>query len=177
MTFTPAPDNFKPKNPEYPKQNSRWIDPDTGLRKNFNGTLERPEFLKKAKHRGALTKKQKMVAAKVMYEAGWGSNRLKDWFKVAQPTITNWVKIPTPEALKEWEANFKLAMIDYDMEATFKIKNRIMDLVPNEDNIEKLVKAGQFFAGENVKRTASNNTQVNIYGDMLKKYKEVEVNQ
>lgn len=175
MVFRPAKLNYSMANPEYPNGNSRWIDKETGLRKNRDGTLERPEFLKKVKHRGALTRMQKKVAAKVMYEAGWGSKLLKDWFKVAQPTITNWVKIPTPESLKEWESNFKLAMIDYDMEATFKIKNRIMDLVPNERNIEKLVKAGQFFAGETTKRANQNNTQVNIYGDMLKKYKEVEV--
>lgn len=162
---------FKPANPEYPNVNSRWIDRDTGLRKNFDKTLEKPKFMK-LQHRGALTRPKKKVVAKMMYESGWGSKRLSQWFNVAQPTITNWVKIPTPESLKEFEQTFKAAMTDYDMESTFSIKSRINQLVPQENDINKLVKAGEFFDGQQAKRQTQNNTQVNVYSDMIKKYSE-----
>ena len=172
MTFQPVKLKYKVKNYDYPNKDARWIDKDSGLRKNMDGTLERPKFLKQ-NHKGALTKTKKKIAAKLMYEAGWGSRDLKDWFKTSQPTIVNWSKLPTPEALKEWETNFKAAMMDYDMEAHYKIKSRIMEIVPEEKNIDKLVKAGEFFRGESTKRSG-NNTQVNIYADMLKKYRNVE---
>lgn len=162
---------YKPFNQVYKNSKSRWIDRETGLRKNYDGTLEKPKYLKKPKgETGPMTKKQKIVAAKAMYEAGWGSKRLSQWFKTGPETILRWKEMPTPDTLKEFEQNFKMAMMDYDMEATVKIKNQIMSVVPDERDLNKLVKAGEFFQGLSDKRKAQNNTQVNIYADMLKKY-------
>lgn len=169
--FTKLDKPFKPVNPEYPTTKSRWIDSDTGLRKNFDGTLEKPKFMKMT-HRGALTKPKKKVVAKMMYEAGWGTKHLSQWFKIEPATVYNWAKIPTPESLKEFEQNFKMAMTDYDMESTVRIKSRIMQVVPNETDINKLVKAGEYFDGQREKRVSQNNTQVNVYADMIKKYSE-----
>lgn len=168
MVWIRAKRTFIPVNKMYPTYKTRWIDKETGLRKNFDGTLEKPQFMKTK--RGRLTKTQKKVVAKIMYDAGWGSKRLSQWFGVHQSTITNWKDVPTPEALKLFEESFKAAMMDYDMSATFGIKSRIMNLVPIETNIDKLVKAGEFFQGKDNKKSSSNNTQVNVYGDMLKKY-------
>jgi len=154
----------------FPNSKSRWIDRDTGLRKNYDGTLDKPEFMKI--HRGRVTKKEKKVMAKVMYEAGWGSKRLSEWFHANPQTIINWTRVPTPEALQLFEQNFKAAMMDYDMQSSFAIKSKIMNLVPESKSIKDLVEAGKFFAGEREKRNSQNNTQVNIYGDMLKKYGE-----
>lgn len=162
---------FKPINPDYPTSNCRWIDKKTGLRKNYDGTLERPKFMKQ-NHKGALTRSQKKVVAKVMYEAGWGSKHLAQWFKVTTVSVRDWAKIPTPDALKDFEQRFKAAMLDYDMECTWNIKSRINQLVPNENDINKLVKAGEYFAGEKDRRVSQNNTQVNVYQDMIKKYSE-----
>lgn len=167
----PKKNNWKGK--VYPTLTSRWIDYETGLRKNFDGTLEKPEFMKIRK--GKLTKKEKQVVAKTMYEAGWGSKRLSEWFNMTPTTITKWAKLPTPDSLKEFEQTFKMAMLDYDMEATVGIKKRIMQLVPTEQDLTKLVKVGEFFTGEKERRASHNNTQVNIYGDMMKKYGEIRV--
>lgn len=163
-----AKPKFKPKNAWYPTYNSRWVDRETGLRKNFDGTLEKPQFMKKRK--GSFNKKEKKVVAKVMYEAGWGTKQISEWLKIGQPSVLNYSKLPTPEALQLFEQSFKAAMIDYDLTATFGIKSRIMELVPKEQDITKLVKAGEFFSGKEVK--TQNNTQVNVYGSMLKKYGE-----
>lgn len=171
MVWKEVKPRFIIKNKLYPTKETRWLDRDTGLRKNFDGTLEKPTFLKKPKGvTGPMTKKQKQVACKAMYDAGWGSKQLSQWFKINPATVQNWKKIPTPDSLKEFEHAFKSAMMDYDMEATVKIKNRIMDVVPNETDLNKLVKAGEFFQGMSDKRKSQNNTQVNIYADMLKKY-------
>ena len=172
MTFVKVKLPFKVHNYNYPTKTSRWIDRETGLRRNFDGTLEKPKFMKIKP-----TKTQKKVIAKLMYEAGWGSKRLSEWFKVSPGTVTNWSKLPTPEALKQFEERFKLAMLDMDMEGTLRIKNRILNIVPEETDINKLVKAGEFFSGEREKRVNQTNIQVNIYGDMLKKYKEVTVSE
>ena len=161
---------YRPKNPYYPRLNCRWIDRETGLRKNFDGTLEKPQFMKKKK--GAFTKKEKKVVAKVMYEAGWGSKQIAEWLKVGQPTVLSYSKLPTPEALQLFEQSFKAAMVDYDLTATFGIKSRIMKLVPEETNIKTLVEAGKFFQGVTENKRTQNNTQVNVYGSMLKKYGE-----
>jgi hypothetical protein len=160
---------IRSKNWNYPSQNSRWIDHDTGLRKNFNGTLEKPQFMKKRK--GAFTKTEKKVVAKVMYEAGWGAKRISEWLGIGQQTVWSYKDLPTPEALQLFQESFKAAMVDYDITATFGIKSQIMKLVPNETDIVKLVKAGEYFQGVENKRT-QNNTQVNVYGSMLKKYGE-----
>lgn len=170
MAWTKAKRVYKPKNYNYPTQNSRWIDSETGLRKNFDGTLEKPQFMKKI--RGKFTKKEKKVVAKVMYEAGWGSKRISEWLHVGQPTILSYKDLPTPEALQLFEQSFKAAMVDYDMTATFGIKSQIMKLVPNETNIKNLVEAGKFFQGVTENKRTQNNTQVNVYGNMLKKYGE-----
>jgi hypothetical protein len=169
MVWKKAVARFRPKNWYYPSANSRWIDSETGLRKNFDGTLEKPLFMKT--RTGKFTKKQKKVVAKVMYEAGWGARRISEWLKIGESTVFSYKDLPTPEALQLFEQSFKAAMMDYDMVSTFGIKSRIMALVPEERNIEKLVKAGQFFAGVSEKKT-QNNTQVNVYGSMLKKYGE-----
>jgi len=174
MVWTKPKTKFVVHNYLFPNKNARPIDWKTNLRKNWDGTLERPRFMK-IKKRGALTKPEKKVVAKAMYDAGWGTKHLSQWFKVGPPTILKWDKIPTPDALKEFEQTFKAAMLDYDMEGTFKIKNKIMQLIPEEKDINKLVKAGEFFSGEKDKRTTQTNTQVNIYGDMLKKYGTVTV--
>ena len=161
---------YKILNKRYPNRFARWVDRETGLRKNYDGTLEKPQFMKVRP-----TKKQKKVMAKLMYEAGWGNKRLSEWFKVTPGTVSQWTKLPTPEALKEFESRFKLAMLDMDMEGTLRIKNRILEVVPKETDIAKLVKAGEFFAGERAKSVSQNNTQVNVYGQMLQKYSNKEV--
>lgn len=169
MSWVKAKPIIRPKNYTYPTKNCRWVDRETGLRKNFDGTLEKPEYMKI--HKGRVTKKEKQVMAKVMYEAGWGTKRLTEWFGATPATVLRWKDLPTPEALQLFEQQFKAAMLDYDMQSTFSIKSKIMNLVPESKSIKDLVEAGKFFAGEKDKRT-QNNTQVNVYGSMLKKYGE-----
>ncbi len=118
-------------------------------------------------------KKKKMVMAKVLYEAGWGSKQLAIWFKTNQQNIPHWVKQPTPKVMMEFENNFRLAMKDYDAKGLFVVKERMMELIPEEDNLQRLVAAGNFFRGPVAPKNQTN-VQNNIYGDLIKKYQPQE---
>lgn len=115
-------------------------------------------------------RKKKRVMAKVLYNGGWGSKQIALWFKAKQGTVQTWVKKPTPEQLKEFEQNFMAVMRDYDMQSLAKVKLRMNELIPQEENLEKLIKAGEFFRGDKLITKNQTNTQVNVYGDLLKKY-------
>ena len=61
-------------------------------------------------------------------------------------------------------------MRDYDMESLANVKLRMNELIPKEERLEPLIKAGEFFRGDKGNKTTQNNTQVNVYTDLLKKY-------
>lgn len=126
----------------------------------------RPKFV-----RGHYSRKQRKVIAKVMYQAGWGADQLALWFYTTPGTITKNAKRPTPEALKTFEAEFRMAMQDANMQGLALVTHRLTEAVKAETKIEPLIKAGEFFRGDR-KPGTSNNTQVNVYQDLLKKYGE-----
>lgn len=112
-------------------------------------------------------KAKKKVMIKQLYNAGWGSKMLSLWFREKQINISRWAKMPTPDRLVEFEQNFAAAMMDYDANALYKTKERMMEVIPQEGDLNKLVKAAEFFKGGGIK----NQTNVqNIYGDLVKKY-------
>lgn len=113
-------------------------------------------------------KAKKRVMIKSMYNAGWGSKMLSLWFKTSQNTVNRIAKTPTPEHLLEFEQSFKMAMHDYDNQAVYRIKERLLALVPTEENMEKLVKAGEFFKGPAPAKQT--NIQNNLYGDLIKRF-------
>jgi len=125
----------------------------------------KPELLK-----GHYSFKQRKVAGKVMYQLGWGTKTLSKWLNVNANTIKKAANQPTPEAMIAFEESFRIAMRDMDMVGLFETKQRIRSLIPHEKDIIKLVKAGEFFGGQQTK--TQNNTQVNVYADLLSKYGE-----
>lgn len=124
---------------------------------------QKPALLK-----GHYSFKQRKVMGKVMYQLGWGGKTLGKWLNVAANTVRKAASEPTPEAMVAFEESFRLAMRDVDMIGMFETKQRIRDLIPKERDIIKLVKAGEFFGGQQQK--TQNNTQVNVYSDLLAKY-------
>ena len=113
-------------------------------------------------------RKRKRVMAKVLYNAGWSSRMLSIWFKVPTQRITRWKDIPTPEHLMEFQKNFELAMKDYDDKALYLTKERMMEIIPEEKDLNKLVKTAEFFRGVTPKNQT--NIQNNLYGDLVKKF-------
>jgi hypothetical protein len=118
--------------------------------------------------KGHYSFKQRKVAGKVMYQLGWGTKTLANWLNVNAATIKKAANEPTPEVMVAFEESFRLAMRDMDMVGLFETKKRIRQLIPREKDIIKLVKAGEFFGGEQAK--TANNTQVNVYSNLLSKY-------
>lgn len=129
------------------------------------GDEPKPAILK-----GHYSFKQRKVIGKVMYQLGWGGKTLSKWLNVNANTVRKAANEPTPEAMVAFEESFRLAMRDVDMVGLFETKKRIRDLIPKEKDIIKLVKAGEFFGGSAAK--TQNNTQVNVYSDLLSKYGE-----
>jgi hypothetical protein len=130
--------------------------------KQATGYMPRPKPVKIHPDR-----KKKKVMIKVLYNNGWGSKQLAIWFKTSQRNVCRWSQIPTPEAMQEFERQFQLAMKDYDNKALFVVKERMMEIIPEETNLQRLVSAGQFFKGTTGPKTLVQN---NIYGDLVKKY-------
>jgi len=131
--------------------------------KKATGWMSRPKPIKIHPDR-----KKKKVMVKSLYHQGWSSKQLALWFKSPQKNIVRWAKSVTPENLREFEEQFSLAMRDYDHAALYKTKNRIMELVPDEKNMNALVSAARFFAGDSIRKQT--NIQNNIYGDLIKRY-------
>ena len=115
-------------------------------------------------------RKKKRIMSKVLYEMGWGSKQIALWFKEKQQNVVNWKSMPTPEHLQAFEQAFIAAMRDYDMESLANVKLRMNELIPKEERLEPLIKAGEFFRGDKGNKTTQNNTQVNVYTDLLQKY-------
>jgi len=120
--------------------------------------------------KGNYSFKQRKSIGKVMYSLGWGGKTLGKWLNMTANTVRKAANEPTPQAMIAFEESFRLAMRDVDMVGLFETKKRIRDLIPREKDIIKLVKAGEFFGGAMAK--TQNNTQVNVYSDLLSKYGE-----
>ena len=132
--------------------------------KKKTGYMPRPKPVKIHPDRA-----KKKIMVKSLYHAGWGSKQLSIWFKTSMGNVTRWARRPTPEHLLAFEQEFQLAMRDYDNNALYQTKQRMMELIPEETNLQRLVSAATFFRGTDNPKNQTN-IQNNIYGDLVKKY-------
>lgn len=132
--------------------------------KKETGYMPRPKPIKIHPDR-----KKKRVMAKHLAAAGWSTRQIAIWFKTQPQNVVNWSKMATPDNLLEFEKNFVLAMKEENMKGMALVTTRLMEIIPEENNIEKLVKAGEFFRGPKADKPNSM-TQVNVYSDLVKKY-------
>jgi hypothetical protein len=90
--------------------------------------------------------KQKKVISKVLYSFGWGSPTIARWLNISRGTVLKANKAPTPENMESFEYGLKEALLEMNYCLLFQINKKIMDLVPSESDINKLVNAGQYFS-------------------------------
>jgi len=90
---------------------------------------------------------EKKIAAKIMYKIGWGSRKIEQWLGLSDNTVLRSVEEPTPDNLKQFEAQFEVALVDVRREALALIHKRILEIVPKERKLDQLVKAGDFMLG------------------------------
>lgn len=102
----------------------------------------KPEFV----DANSFSMKQKKVVAKVLYEFGWGSPTISKWLNISRGTVLKANKQPTPESMSLFEFQFRSEATRINCFLLYQINKKIMDLVPNETNISRLVDAGHYFS-------------------------------
>jgi len=91
---------------------------------------------------------EKRVAAKILYRMGWGSRKIEEWLGVSDNTVLRAVNEPTPDELKQFEAEFELAIKDMKRQGIALVQKRLLELIPKERRIDQVVKAGEYLEGK-----------------------------
>ena len=95
-----------------------------------------------------LPKLEKRVAAKVLYRMGWGSRKIEEWLGISDNTVLRAVNEPTPDELKQFEDEFRLAIEDMKRQGIALVQKRLLELIPKERRIDQVVKAGEYLEGK-----------------------------
>ena len=106
---------------------------------------KKPEFLSS----GIYSIKQKKIISKILYGFGWGSPSISKWLNISRGTVLKANKQPTPKNLISFELGFKEEILKMNCQTIYQIKQRIIELVPQEKDINKLVTAGEYFQNYN----------------------------
>jgi len=102
------------------------------------------------------SKEEKKVIAKTLYDMGWSSYQLERWLGLSDNTIQRAVKQPTPEEMKQFEAEFKLAIQNEKMKGVALGVKRLLELLPKERRIEPLVKGLEYLEGKGGQQAVNN---------------------
>lgn len=94
--------------------------------------------------------KQKKVISKVLYGFGWGSSTIANWLNISRGTVLKANKQPTSESMVLFEFQFRSEATRMNCFLLYQINKRIMDLVPGETSISRLVDAGEYFSQRGV---------------------------
>jgi len=116
------------------------------------------------------SKEEKKVIAKTLYNMGWSSRKLEQWLGLSDNTIQRAVKQPTPEEMKRFEAEFKLAIQNEKMKGVALGIKRLLELLPKERRIEPLVKGLEYLEGKGQAPLVVNQT---IFTQLKQKYGEL----
>jgi len=113
------------------------------------------------------SKEEKKVIAKTLFNMGWSSRKLEQWLGLSDNTIQRAVKQPTPEEMKRFEAEFKLAIQNEKMKGVALGIKRLLELLPKERRIEPLVKGLEYLEGKGQTPLVVNQT---IFTQLKQKY-------
>ena len=118
-----------------------------------------------------LSKPKKKVAAKVLREQeGYKASEIAKWLNISEVTAWRYMQLDTPEKLKEFEKEFAsmVQMMKYD--GIGKVYKRINELIPTEERLDQIVKAGEFLEGRQNQTNVQNNIVVAVPEDLNNKY-------
>lgn len=104
--------------------------------------IKKPDFINSEMY----SLKQKKIISKILYGYGWGSPTIARWLNISRGTVLKANKQPTPENLSLFEFGFKQEVLKMNYQAIYQINKKILDLVPLETDIAKLVEVGQYFS-------------------------------
>lgn len=92
---------------------------------------------------------EKKVAAKVLYDMGWSSRQIESWIGIDNVTVIRASEQPTPEALKQFETEFTIAIQSEKMKGIAIGVKRLLELIPKERRVDQVVKGLEYFEGRN----------------------------
>jgi hypothetical protein len=92
---------------------------------------------------------EKKIAAKVLYHMGWASRKIESWLGISDDTVRRAAEVPTPEELRQFEAEFTLAINEIKKEGLALTINQIMKVLQREKRIDSLVRVAEYFEGKN----------------------------
>lgn len=103
---------------------------------------------------------EKKVAAKVLTEHKYTLRGIENVLGIDHSTAAYYKDEPVPEELKEFSTIFDNYLTECEKKGIVMVAERILDLIPEEKRIDQLVKAGEYFKGNN--QNPSSLTQINI---------------
>jgi len=110
--------------------------------KFLQNLIEKPEFIDSKQY----SLKQKKIISKILYGFGWGSPTIANWLNISRGTVLKANKQPTPRNLSSFEFGFKQEVIKMNHQAIYQVNKKILDLIPTETDINKLIEVGQYFS-------------------------------
>ena len=116
----------------------------------------------------ALPPPEKKVAAKILYQMGWGSRKIEEWLGVSDSSVVRYKDEQTPEDLKQFEAEFEAAIRDMKQQGVAMAQKRLLELIPKERRIDQVVKAAEYLEG----KTNNQLTQINIGSELGVKFEK-----
>lgn len=90
---------------------------------------------------------EKRVAAKVLIEKGYSARRLEELLGEDHVTLWRAAHEATPEELKQFETDFRLAIEQLKCQGIALVQKRLLELIPKERRIDQVVKAGEYLEG------------------------------
>lgn len=96
----------------------------------------------------SLSPPEKKVAAKVLYDMGWGSVVLGRWLGISDDTVLRAIKEPTSDDLRSFAEEFKKAITAEKQRGIALGVKRLNELLPKERRIGEVVKGLEYLEGK-----------------------------
>ncbi len=111
----------------------------------------------------SLAPPEKKVVAKVLYNMGWSSRKIEQWIKMDNVSVIRASEQPTPDALKQFETEFVVAIQSEKQHGVILGLTRLNELLPKEKRVSEVVKGLEYLEGKNIVGSTVNvNTQINL---------------
>lgn len=91
---------------------------------------------------------EKKVAAKVLYDMGWSSRKIESWIGISDDSVLRAVNIPTPDELRQFEAEFRTAISAEKQRGIALGVKRLNELLPRERRVSEVVKGLEYLEGK-----------------------------
>lgn len=92
---------------------------------------------------------EKKVVAQELIKAGYSNRTLEDLIGADHTTISRWAKEDTPEQMQQFATQVKSEIGLMKQQGVGMVHDRLLALIPKEERISEVVRAGEFLEGKN----------------------------